>query len=101
MAHQVKDLVLSLLWRGFYPWPRELLLPLARPQKNGSSSREPFTEHHKQPQSVGQNILINKFAKKIRILIRHGIPHMEGILNPRSILGLQEFFRRGVIKLAF
>lgn len=25
MAQQVKDLVLSLLWRGFDPWPGELL----------------------------------------------------------------------------
>ena len=37
VAQQVKDPVLSLLWRGFDPWPRNFRLPWSKKKKKRSS----------------------------------------------------------------
>ena len=36
----VKDLVLSLLWLGFHPWPKNFCMPGVRPKKKKKKKRE-------------------------------------------------------------
>ena len=38
MAQWVKDLLLSLLWCGFNPWPRNFHMPQAQSKKKKESS---------------------------------------------------------------
>ena len=50
MAQWVKDLALSLLWRGFDPWPGNFRIPWAWPKQTNKQ----------------KNLLIKKIKKKKR-----------------------------------
>ena len=49
MAHRVKDLVLSLLWPGFNPWPREFLHAMSaakKKKKNDNKKEDPLLSYY-------------------------------------------------------
>ena len=51
VTQQVKDLVLSLLWLGFEPWPRAFYMPQGQSKKKKKKKKKAHQETYKAQQS--------------------------------------------------